>query len=119
MDGGDSYLYEIRVLRPKRGPSVIHTRLLTLCIYLTYLSELFYDSICSLWHYTVHKITCTKIQSPQPFPLAISTLTAMPLEGEIAIHVGKKDKGLKDNIMSWRETVERMEMQRDNDHLVS
>jgi len=43
----------------------------------------------------------------------------MPLEGEIAIHVGKKDKGLKDNIMSWRETVEPMEMQRDNDHLVS
>ena len=27
--GGDSYLYEIRLLRPKRGPSVIHTRLLT------------------------------------------------------------------------------------------
>ena len=27
---GDSYLYEIRVLRPKRGPSAIHTRLLTL-----------------------------------------------------------------------------------------
>jgi hypothetical protein len=62
-------------------------------------------SVLSSYIYTKLIICTTIIQFPWPSPLTILTLTATPLEKEIVIHPGKMGEELKDDIMSWRETV--------------